>query len=99
MHLSNQTLHLLHQGLFTLTKMQQPPERGRQVIKLSHQDYFPVAWDLHGFAVRLGLIPPESRHGWRKALSRLRSGEAPVDEDGPPRRRSRPRRRRPRRKA
>lgn len=99
MHLSNQTLHLLHQGLFTLTKMQQLPDRGRQVIKLSHQDYFPVAWDLHGFAVRLGLIPPESRHGWRKALSRLQNGDAPVDEDRPPRRRSRPRRRRPRRKA
>ena len=57
MHLSNQALHLMHQGLFTLTKMVRPPDRGRQVVKISRQDYFPVAWELHGFAARLGLIP------------------------------------------
>ncbi len=43
MHLSNQTLHLLHQGLFALTKMRRPPERGRQVLKLARQEYFKVA--------------------------------------------------------
>lgn len=98
MRLSNQTLHLLHQGLFTLTKMRQPPERGRQVVKLSLQDYFAVAWDLHGFAARLGMIQSEVRQGWQRALRRLSSGEVPVERDRPPRRRSRPRRRRSRRK-
>jgi poly(A) polymerase len=95
MHLSNQTLHLMHQGLFTLTKMRQPPERGRQVVKLSRQDYFQVAWELHGLAADLGLLTAEAHRGWDRAVRRLERGQQPVDEQ-PVRRR--PRRRRRRRK-
>ena len=96
MHLSNLTIHQLHQGLFTLTKMKRSPERARQVLKLARQDYFQVAWDLHGFAEALGFISPEAHRGWARALSRLESNEPVVPDRGrkPRRRRSRPRRRR-----
>jgi poly(A) polymerase len=98
MHLSNQTLHLLHQGLFALTKMRRPPEQGRQVLKLARQDYFQVAWDLYGFAEALGYIKPEAYRGWKRALRKVGardrgddSRERPPDR---PRSRRRPRRRR-----
>ncbi|MFV2071669.1 MAG: polynucleotide adenylyltransferase PcnB [Thermoanaerobaculales bacterium] len=101
MHLSNQTLHLMQQGLFTLTKMRQAPERGRQVVKLARQEYFRVAWDLHGFAVALGLVSKEARSGWKKALDRVGKEarpEQPVNaaehQERRPRRRPRRRRRR-----
>jgi len=99
MHLSNQTIHLIHQGLFTLTKMRRPPERGRQVLKLARQDYFPVAWDLFGFAVALGSISPESHQGWTRALGKVgkkKTPDRPPDggPDRPPPRHRRPRRRR-----
>ena len=71
MHLPNQTMHLIQQGLFTLTKMRKVPERGRQVLKLARQDYFPVAWELHGLAAALGLVSPDIHEGWRKALNRI----------------------------
>lgn len=96
MHLSNLTIHQLHQGLFALTKMKRSPDRGRQVLKLARQDYFQVAWDLHGFAEALGFITPDAHRGWARALARLRSKQPAVPAEGrePRRRRSRPRRRR-----
>jgi len=97
MHLSNHTVHLLHQGLFTLTKMRRPPERGRQVLKLARQDYFPVAWDLFGLAATAGLADRESYRAWARALDRVQRGKA-VEEivPGRPSAPRRPRRRRPR---
>lgn len=94
MHLSNLTIHQLHQGLFTLTKMRRSPERGRQVLKLARQDYFQVAWDLHGFAEALGFIAPEAHRGWARALARIGSNEPVVPEAHSNRqgRRRRPRR-------
>jgi len=100
MHLSNHTVHLLHQGLFTLSKMRRPPERGRQVLKLVRQDYFPVAWDLHSIAAAIGLVPHDVYTSWQRAVSRVRSGhveDAVVDGGRAPsrtRRRRRPRSRR-----
>lgn len=94
MHLSNQTLHLLHQGLFALTKMRRPPERGRQVLKIARQDYFQVAWDLYGFAVSLGYVSPEAYQGWMRALRKVGT-KGRRDE---PRRRA-PDRPRPRRRS
>jgi poly(A) polymerase len=100
MHLSNHTVHLLHQGLFTLSKMRRPPERGRQVLKLVRQDYFPVAWDLYSFAVEAGFLPRDVHTSWQRALARVRSGkldDAAVDGGRAPagtRRRRRPRSRR-----
>ena len=99
MHLSNQTIHLIHQGLFALTKMRRAPERGRQVLKLVRQDYFPVAWDLFGFAAALGSISPEAHQGWSRALRKVGKKETPdrpqnADRDRPPPRRRRRRRRR-----
>jgi hypothetical protein len=96
MRLSNLTIHQLHQGLFALTKMRRPPERGRQVLKLARQDYFQVAWDLHGFAEALGFIKPEAHRGWARALEKTRTKEPVVADERrkPRRRRSRPRRRR-----
>jgi hypothetical protein len=101
MHLTNHTIHLLHQGLFTLTKLARPPERGRQVLKLARQAYFPVALELYGFAAAAGLADPASHSAWQQAAERVRRGAA-VEEivDGskpsgqPSRRRRRPRRRR-----
>jgi poly(A) polymerase len=100
MHLSNQTLHLMHQGLFALTKMRRPPDRGRQILKLTRQDYFQVAWDLYGIAAALGYISPEAYQGWGRALKKAgmkqrSDGAREVAADRPPSRpRRRPRRRR-----
>jgi hypothetical protein len=71
MHLSNQTVHLIHQGLFAVTKMRHPPERGRQVLKLARQGYFPVAWEFFVFAAALGYITPETHQGWKRALRKV----------------------------
>lgn len=99
MHLSNQTVHLIHQGLFTLTKMRRAPERGRQVLKLVRQDYFPVAWDLFGFAFALGSISQEAHQGWSRALRKVGKGntrdrQQETTRDRPPPRRRGQRRRR-----
>jgi poly(A) polymerase len=104
LHLSNHTVHLLHHGLFTLTKLSRAPDRGRQVVKLSRQDYFPVAWQLHGLAASAGLVPPEVHTAWAQALERVGQGRpdedvVAVSEEQPagPRRRRRSRRGRRRR--
>ncbi len=93
MHLSNLTIHMIHQGLFALTKMRRPPERGRQILKLSRQEYFRVAWDLYGFANSLGYISPEAHQGWSRALRKVGARERVEPRSTPPRKR-RPRRRR-----
>ena len=102
MHLTNHTVHLLHQGLFTLTKLRRSPDRGRQVLKLARQDYFRVAWDLFDFAADAGLADREAHKAWQKALGRVPDGAAAPEVAGDPapadrrrRRRRRPRRRRP----
>ncbi len=96
MHLSNLNIHKVHQGLFVLTKMRKPPERGRQVLKLARQDYFKVAWDLYEFANALGYITPEAYQGWTRALRRVGKKDSPEQILEHPRRSRRPRRRRPR---
>lgn len=97
MHLSNHTVHLIHHGLFTLSKMRRPPERGRQVLKVVRQDYFPVAWDLYSLAAAAGLLPRDVFESWQRAVARVRRGqpEDVVVEGGRAPARSR-RRRRPR---
>jgi poly(A) polymerase len=98
LRLSNHTFHLLSQGLFTLTKMNRAPERGRQVLKLVRQEYFGVALGLFGLAGGAGLVPVEASQGWSTALARLKeSAEAKTTEGERPsgaKRRRRPRRRR-----
>ncbi len=100
MHLSNHTVHLLHQGLFSLSKMRRPPERGRQVLKLVRQDYFPVAWDLYCLAAKAELAPGDVYRGWVRAVARVRKGQSEDRAERgegrrvPPRRRRRGRRRR-----
>jgi poly(A) polymerase len=98
MHLSNHTLHLMHHALFTLTKMRRPPERGRQVLKLCRQEYFPVVWDLQRFAAEAGLARRDVHAAWSRAVDRVRRGETAnlVEERSAAGRRSR--RRRPRRR-
>lgn len=98
LRLANHTFHLLVQGLFTLTKMNRPPERGRQVLKVARQEYFEVAWGLHRLAGAVGLAPAEAVRGWSDALKRLQAKSDPLSEDQTPpqatrRRRSRRRRR------
>lgn len=97
MHLSNHTVHLVNHGLFTQSKMRHPPERGRQVLKLARQDYFPVAWDLYSFAADAGFLSRDVYESWRRALVRVRRGhpEDALVEGGRAPGRSR-RRRRPR---
>ncbi len=99
LRLANHTTHLLGQGLFTLTKMHRPPERGRQVLKLARQQYFPVAWDLFRLAAVVGLVPEKTRREWSSALARMQknngapqqnaAGEKPTRRDGGRRRRRR----------
>jgi poly(A) polymerase len=98
MHLSNLTIHQLHQGLFALTKMRRPPERGRQVLKLARQDYFQVAWDLHGFAEALGYIAPDAHRTWARAIGRIGSEGPIIPGEAERRQGRRPRPRRSRRR-
>ncbi|MBD3853509.1 MAG: hypothetical protein IFJ96_01900 [Acidobacteria bacterium] len=80
--------------------MRHPPERGRQVLKLARQGYFPVAWEFFVFAAALGYISPETHQGWKRALRRVgKPGvvdqpQDSVQERPRPRARRRPRRRR-----
>jgi hypothetical protein len=74
--------------------MRRPPERGRQVLKLARQDYFQVAWDLHGFAEALGYIAPDAHRTWARAIGRIGSKGPIIPGEAESRqgRRSRPRR-------
>jgi poly(A) polymerase len=96
LRLANHTFHLLAQGLFTLTKMNRAPERGRQVLKLARQEYFEVAFGLHKLAGAVGLAPAEAVRGWSNGLARLKSDNEPGPDEARPRRSAR--RRRPRRR-
>jgi poly(A) polymerase len=97
MHLANHTLHQMAQGLFTLSKLRRPPERGRQVLKLTRQSYFPVAWAIAEIGVESGLLLREGFAGWQRAMQQIeRAGgiDEPTVEAEAPRRRRRRRRRR-----
>jgi hypothetical protein len=96
LRLANHTLHLMAQGLFTLTKMHRAPERGRQVLKLARRDYFDVAWGLYDLAAAVGLVPKNAFLAWSTAVDRLRKGNQSVLKDEQPAKRKR--RRRPRRR-
>jgi poly(A) polymerase len=95
LHLANHCVHLMLHGLFSLTKLRRKPERGRQVMKLKRQEYFPVVWSLHRFGTAAGLFDEEVHRGWARAIrrvDRLDRGE-PVDYVVDPVRRTRRRRR------
>ncbi len=99
LRLSNHTLHLLMQGLFTLTKMNRAPDRGRKVLKLARQEYFGVAYALFRLAGAVGLAPSDALQGWSAALDRLsktdeKAGAEKSRSDTQRRRRPRRRRRR-----
>jgi poly(A) polymerase len=98
---TNHALHLMSHGLFALTKMRRPPERGRQVIKLVRHESFPVTWSLFQIGAATGLLSEPSRSAWAKAVARVRKappGEEPeLVVDTVRRTRRRPRRR-PRRR-
>lgn len=96
MHLSNHNVHLIHHGLFTMTKLRRPPERGRQVVKLSRQEFFPVAWDLARIGAAVGMLSPDAWAAWSKAVAqvRARGSEAEIDVVVDPVARTRRRRRR-----
>ena len=99
MHLSNQTVHLIHQGLFAVTKMRCAPERGHQVLKLARQGYFPVAWEFFVFAAAVGYITPEVHQSWKRALRKVGKQELTDQQRESAQERPRPhRRRRPRRR-
>jgi len=100
MMVSNQTFHQMYHGLFALTKMRRPPERGRQVLKLTRHESFAVAWDLFEIGIEVGLLSGDAQDAWRRAVDQVwktPGGEAPeivID----PVKRTRRRRRRPRRR-
>lgn len=96
MHLSNHAVHLIHHGLFTMTRLRRPPERGRQVVKLTRQEFFPAAWDLAGIGAAVGMLPPDAWRAWSKAVGQVeaRGDEAEVDLVVDPVARTRRRRRR-----
>lgn len=99
LHLPNYNVHLVHHGLFALTKLRRSPERGRQVIKLSRQEYFPVTWNLYRLGTDAGLFSEKTCSAWARALRRVERADRgePVDFIVDPVRRTR-RRRRPRRR-
>jgi poly(A) polymerase len=101
LHLANHCVHLMSHGLFALTKLRRKPERGRQVMKLRRQEYFPVVWGLHRFGTEAGFFEKDVHREWSRAIrrvERLDRGEA-VDYVVDPVRRTRRRRRsRPRRR-
>ncbi|RLE23337.1 MAG: CCA tRNA nucleotidyltransferase [Acidobacteria bacterium] len=100
MMVSNQTFHQMYHGLFALTKMRRPPERGRQVLKLTRHESFAVAWDLFEIGIEVGLLSGDAQDAWRRAVDQVwktPGGEVPeivID----PVKRTRRRRRRPRRR-
>jgi len=101
MHLPNHVVHLVRHGFFTMTKLRREPTRGRQVLKLARQNYFPVAWDLFGLATSAGYFERPVLRSWSRALDRVRNTGSENDDDvsttaPKPQRRRRPRRRRPR---
>ncbi len=96
LHLSNHAAHLLHHGFFAISKMLDPPQRGRQVLKLTRQEYFGVAWELYTVAVEAGLLAKVGYTSWANALSRVEKGRAA--EEVVPEESRRPSRRRPRRR-
>jgi len=97
LHISNRNLHLMKQGMFTISKMLKAPEKGRQVTRLARQEYFPVAWQLYTLAVESELLPREPWEAWNRALDRLRTHGTAADPGTRARRDRRPRRRRRRR--
>jgi hypothetical protein len=96
MHLSNHTVHLLNHGLFSLSKMRRLPERGRQVLKLVRQEYFPVVWDLLTLAADAGLVSQDVVSGWARAVARVRRGQGSEGARKDEKKQPRPRRRRSR---
>jgi len=98
MMVSNQCFHQMYQGLFALTKMRRPPERGRQVVKLTRHESFPVAWDLFEIGTEVGLLSGASMEAWARAVDQVRKvppGREPEVIVDPVRRTRRRRRRRP----
>ncbi len=95
-HLANHTTHLLHHGLFNLSRLRRPPERGRQVVKLTRQESFPVTWDLARLSAAVGLLPAESFRAWSRAVGQVEAqgGEAEPEVVVDPVARTRRRRRR-----
>ncbi len=101
MMVSNQSFHQMYHGLFALTKMRRPPDRGRQVLKLTRHESFPVAWSLFEIGTEAGLLSGEARDAWSRAVDQVRKGpegKAPEIVVDPVKRTRRRRRRRPRRR-
>jgi poly(A) polymerase len=103
MHVANRKLHLIHGGIYGVSKLRRPPERGRQVVKLVRQESFPVTWDLFTIGIGTGLLPWDTLEPWSRAVEQVRRLGADArqsfqleGEDRP--QRSRSRRRRPRRR-
>ena len=100
MMVSNQSFHQMYHGLFALTKMRRPPERGRQVLKMTRHESFSVAWDLFEIGTEVGLLSGNAKDAWCRAVDQVRkkpTGESPeVVVDPVKRTRRRRRRRRPR---
>ncbi len=101
MMVSNQSFHQMYHGLFALTKMRRPPERGRQVLKLTRHESFSVAWDLFEIGTEVGLLSGDARDAWSRAVDqvwKIPGGETPEIVVDPVKRTRRRRRRRPRRR-
>ncbi|MEN8163585.1 MAG: polynucleotide adenylyltransferase PcnB [Acidobacteriota bacterium] len=101
MMVSNHSFHQMYHGLFALTKMRRPPERGRQVLKLTRHESFSVSWDLFEIGTEVGLLSGGSREAWRRAVDQVwktPGGEVPEVVVDPVKRTRRRRKRRPRRR-
>jgi hypothetical protein len=72
-------MHLIHNGLFTISKLRRRPERGRQVMKLVRQECFDVTWELYSIGVANGLFSGESYDTWARAFAQARSAPPGVE--------------------
>lgn len=72
MHLPKGIVHLIHHGLFTLSKLSRPPASGRQVLRLVRQDYFPVAWALFDLWEHAAGGPKGAWDAWSRAVRQVR---------------------------
>lgn len=94
MMVSNHNFHQIYQGLFALTKMRRPPQRGRQILKIVRHESFPVTWDLFEIGAEVGLLSRRSREAWSTAVEQARTAQGGESRNQPSRRgRRRPRRR------
>lgn len=80
--LSNHRGHLLRSGFFCLARLFSEPRSTKAVVRTLRQEGSPVALELARLLVGLTGRHAEALAQWEKAVARLQTGLAPVEEPG-----------------